>query len=426
MYHSVIGKRLVECVNKRDGRNYTVRGFYDKVYVPLFFANERLLQYVNNSPFDQVFGKQKVPFSVAVRDECLRAVHEKVDNLQPDASFFLGGPAAGSAETTSGQVTDLHIPIHHEDIYASWIGAAAGLTVDGGMTILLDSEDVLLTTYDGWMEYRRFVDQTPKIKALQINAWNGQWVASKMRDLPFLTPIVDKDGNALKTQKWVELLFALSYHNREGPRNSLLGYVYSLGQSNTTLGFIRLNLSDARRLVDIYRQFFTVPPGMQPAAFESLYQTDQSFRVACSYTEVGLRALRPKDVFGAQKGVPKLPDAKDPIKRLDFDIYQTWIIAMLNNMELIPRAEELASALCAFRQRDERGKTVHEQMVIELLGHRRRREFIDGLTAILDKDGSHHELFDRIANDITTMSPDNVPLFLTLVRFKYSAINAKK
>ena len=425
MYHSVIGKRLVACINLRNGTKYTVREFFDEVYVPLFFANSRLLQHVNNSPFAQEFTTQKKAFTIALRDECLWRVHQKVQNEEPDASFFLGGPASNTTDGTSGQVTALKIPISEEDVYASWIGAALGLTVGGGYTLLIEADDVLMTTYEGWGAYRRFLDQSPKVKPLQINAWNGQWVASRMAKSIFFEPKVDKDGAALEMQPWVQLVFALSYHYRDGPMARLLAYVYSLGQSNTTLGFVQFNLPDVKRLVDLYNQLFSVPAGMPAARFEALYQTEGTFRTACTHTEIGLRTLKPTDTFNAQKGIPKPPNVADSEKQIAFDTYQTWIIAMLNNKELLQRAEELAAALDNFRKKDERGKVVYKQMIEDLLDKKNRRDFIDALTKLLEKDGSNCELFERAVGEILSLSPDNVPLFLTLLRFKYAAVRAK-
>lgn len=338
LYHSVIGKRLVECVNRRDGTNYTVREFFDEVYIPLFFGASRFLQNIGNSPFYQEVTVRKRNLDKDVINKCLIEIHHKVKTGQRNMSILIGGPATNSVDTTSGQVTALQIPIPEEDVYASWIGTALGLTVQGGYTLLIDANDVLLTTYDGWKEYRRFLDQSPKVKSLQVNTWNGQWVASRMGASSFFDPITDKDGAALETQKWVQLLFALSDHYREGPTHRLLAYVYSLGQSNKTLGFVRLNLPEVRRLVDLYRQLFTVPPGMPPKAFEALYETDRSFETACERTEIGLRALKPKDVFKAETEIPKPPKATDAEKRVTFDTYQTWIIAMLNNKDLLLRA----------------------------------------------------------------------------------------
>ncbi len=420
-----MGKRLVACLNQREGTNYTVREFFDSVYVPLFFGSSRMLQFVNNSPFAQKFTSQKRKFTVELMDECLREVHNKVQNNQPDASFFLGGPASGVDDKTSGQVTSMGITVPKEDIYASWIGAALGLTIGGGETLLIDSADVLLTTYDGWASYRQFLDQTPTMDPFKINSWNGQWVASQMADQAYFDLKPNTDGTAPEPERWVQLLFALNHHYRERPIRHLLAYVYKFGKTNETLGFVRLNLSDVRRLVDLYRQLFTVPPGMQPKSFEAIYETTESFRFACGRTEIGLRALKPKDVFKGDTGIPKCPKATDPTSQIAFDTYQTWIIAMLNNKDLLPRAEELAAALNQFQKQDVRLKNVNKQMVEELLGKRNRREFIEELTKLLEKDSSNCDLFERVVEDLLSLSSDNVPLFLTLLRFKYAAAKAE-
>lgn len=424
MYHAVIGKRLVACLNQRDGTHYTVREFFDEVYVPLFFGSARMLQYVNNSPFAQAFTSQKKPFSNELRDECLRKVHNKIENTKPDASFFLGGPAAGKEENTSGQVTSLTISVPKEDVYASWIGAALGLTIGGGETLLIDADDVLLTTYDGWAAYRRFLDQTPKMEPFKINAWNGQWVSNHMSDEPYFDLKPNKDGTAPEPEEWVQLLFALNYHYRSSPIRQIMAYVYKFGKTNETIGFVRLNLFDVKRLIDLRYQLFTVPAGMPPKAFEALYETAESFRFACTRTEIGLRALRPRDVFNAEKGIPKTPKDAEADRQIAFDTYQTWIIAMLNK-ELMSLAEELAASLAHFEQQGLRLKTDNRQMVEQLLNQKNWKDFTEALTKVLNSDSKNHALFERVVTDLASLTSDKVLLFLTLLRFKYAVAKAK-
>ena len=429
MYHSVIGKRLVDCINRRDGTAYTVREFFDTVYVPLFFGKAPMLQYVNNSPFDQALGKQKKLLTEELIKSCLGEVHGKAKNSEPDGSFFLGGPSAKKEDGTSGQVTAMRIPVLEEDIYASWIGAALGLTVQGGMILLVDADDVLLTTYDGWKEYRTQLEQTSTLKPLQINAWNGQWLVGKFLDNSWglaWQPTLDKDNAALTTQKWVQLIFALSRHYKETEVRRLTAYVYSLGQSNTTLGFVRLNIAEAEYLVNLHQRLFTVPEGMEAADFERLYDTAESFRFACGRTEIGLSALKPQDVFRGEKGVPAAPKSTESEKRLAFDTYQTWIVAMLKNEELLTRAEEMAAALYQFQQQDQQRLTTKKgEMVEKLIKTRSWKDFVEELTEILNENEGHSELFNRVVSDLATLTSDKVPLFLTLLRFKYAFVKAK-
>ena len=52
-----------------------------------------------------------------------RDINEVVAGTQTvSAKLFVGGPAEGSLQTTSGQVTNLNPIITSEELYASWIG----------------------------------------------------------------------------------------------------------------------------------------------------------------------------------------------------------------------------------------------------------------------------------------------------------------
>jgi len=201
--------------------------------------------------------------------------------------------------------------------------------------------------------------------------------------------------------------------------------VYAFGNTNRTVGFARLNLPEVLALSDLYDELFTVPPGMPSAAFETLYKTEFGFKRACQSVAVGLRALQPKDLRVFMDG-SKAPayNASDAARALHFQTQETWIIAMLNNKDLNKRAEELAQALHQ-AGRSSRGKTTDIRRTEEVLASKSRREFIETLTAVLESDGSNGELFNGIVEEIMTMPTDNVPLFLTLVRFKHAYLSRK-
>ncbi len=432
MYLSVIGKRLVACINERDGTEYTIREFFDEVFVPLFFGNQRFLLNIGNSPFYQKVTVQKLPFTTALLKECIEETHRKVasqvQNQEIDMSIFLGGPASGSLETTSGQVTDMKLPIHEDEVLASWIGAAAGIMIQGGISLALDQKEILIRLFEGWMQYRDYLEQTPSMKPLKVNAWNGQWLTHSFgKDAAYhFVPTPTAAGDALETEGWVQLLFALSYHFQDEQLDQLPAYVYALGQSNSTMGFVRLNLAEVRRPVELFRQLFTVPEGMHPKDFESLYNTEFSFRRVCETPDIGLKAIKPKDVFKGQYEVPKPPKQDEAEKRLAFDTYQTWIIAMLNNKDLLQRAEDLSLAFLQFERKDVRGRVIYKQKVQDVLNTRHRREFIEHLTPLVEQDPDHCDLYTQTVTDLLNLSQENVTLFLTLLRFQYAATSVKQ
>lgn len=425
MYTAYMGKRLIQAINKRDGTTHTPRTFFDQVFYPCFFKNERFLLDTNNAPPGQAYKqKGKTPLTASVIADQLVKIHAKVEGGDADASIFLGGPSSDAKATTSGQVTNIRRDVPPDDVYASWIGTGLGATIEGGLSLLVDDDEALLALFEGWGQYRQYLDQTPKLKPHQINTWNGQWLAYRLgkqyNSRTNRTWQTDAEGEALTTQTWVQLLFALSYRYRNTPQKVLTTYVYAFGQMNRTIGFIQMNLPEVYALSELYGELFGVPEGLPAASFEDLYRTEFSFKRACQSVAVGLRALQPKDLR-SHMDANKLPayNASDAVRALQFQTQQTWIIAMLNNKDLSKRAEELAEALHTAGQ-SARGKTVDKRKAEEVLESRTRRDFIDKLTAVLETDAANSELFNGIVEEVISMPTDNVPLFLTLVRFKYA------
>jgi hypothetical protein len=430
MYTAYIGRKLIHAVNQRETRQYTPKTFFDTVFYPCFFGNERFLLDTNNAPPGQAYKqKGKTPLTPAVIEEQRRKIHLKIDGGDIDASIFLGGPSSDAGATTSGQVTDLARRIPADDVYASWIGTGLAATVEGGLSLLIDDDEALLALYEGWDRYRKYLDQTPVLKPHQINTWNGQWLAYRFSESYHadVRPTWDtsSDRSALNTNAWVSLLFALSYHYRKSPGKLLTVYAFAFGQMNRTLGFIRFDLPEAEELHELYNGLLpALGTGDLPGDFLPLYKTEFGFKRACESVTVGKRALQPKDLRAYLEGKQPTFDAGDAEKRFYFQLQERWIVAMLNNSELEQRAEQLAGALKASIQTD-RGKTVKANKVSDVLVSKTRREFVDKLTEVLEQNSENGELFNDVVKDVITMPAENVPLFLTLLRFKYAYLSPK-
>ena len=260
MYHALVGKRFVESFNHKESTNHSAKSFFDEVFFPLFFSGSKHLLYVNNSPTTQGATKN-LPIQ-----ELLSKIHEKVDQGSRDASMFIGAAASDPTQTTSGQVTGIAFDISEEEVYASWIGFGLGVTVEGGLSLLFDSEEVNFALFEGWQGYRNFLNETSDLKGNQINTWNGQWLTFRLGNNwhpDYLYKPVS-DGKQLLTQSWTTLLFSLA---NQFPKTSLGGYVYAFGQMNRTVGFIRLELPKVRSLSDIYRANFETPMGLRSNFF---------------------------------------------------------------------------------------------------------------------------------------------------------------
>ena len=436
MYTAYIGRRVLERYNARHGADHDPRSFFDEVFFPLFFDDERYLMWVNNSKFDQK-SKQKKSGDPAERREALAAFHTDAAGLKkPHGHLLIGGTARELDSPTSGQVTDLAMPVSADDVYTSWVGAACGIGVAGGFSILLDHDDVLDALMDGWAFYRRWLDQNPTLKPQQIDTWNGWWLMHCFD--PYFNPddaLADfqpdtktgagKWASQLNTPPWGRVLFALAHSIADVP---LTSYVYSLGNTNATIGFIRLDLPQVAYLPQLYERLFGFPGGLNRSAIEKLWETEFGFRRACEQGFIGARALEPKAL---RKYMPdprnpgRLP--KKPKKESDeitFRIYQTWIIAMLNNEDLLAQAQRAAEALHDFSKQAKRGKQTHKTMVNEVLSAGGRRAFVEHLIPIVEEDGTHKELFNELVHSVVKMPAGNVPLFLALLRFKYAYVSA--
>jgi hypothetical protein len=227
VYSAHIGRRLLTIHNAQAGQTHSPRTFFDEVFFPLFFDSERYLMWVNNSPFDQAFKlRQKQPLTAEVRRDRLTQLHAKAGAIgTQDGSILLGSAALGVEAPTSSQVTALPVPVSTDDVYLSWIGAAAGVGVEGGFSLLIDDDAVLRAIIEGWTEYRRLMDSTPNFKPHQIDTWNGWWLMHRFsrhyepdRMLPEAMFGAKKDPSslALVTARWAAVIFALAHecHNR--------------------------------------------------------------------------------------------------------------------------------------------------------------------------------------------------------------------
>ena len=425
-----IGKIFLQAYNVKYEKNYTAKDFFDKVFFPLVLDSPKYLQWVQNSPFVQKKqGKRVETLTSGERKERLSEFHQKILMGSRDASVALGYAASDEKgfATTSGQVTNMELSITAEDVYLSWIGACLGLGVKGGISILFDQPALLLDIFEGWAVYRKLLDEVPSLKGNQLSsAWNAQWLIHKYSRLfnpknPFahLDPYEEKAGvMGIKVESWTLLLIRICQHYTN-PK--VLGYVYGFGQMNTTIGFIPFVLSQIRRSFDFYDRLFQ----MEREKAEPFWGTAFGLQKACERGVVGLLAMEPKGLrdYILAKKMPKYKQENQQ-QTILFHTYITWIIAMLNNEELWAKALEFATVLQNFSKESKQGKTINARKVDEVLRAISKRKFIEALVEIVGN-STEVDVITNIASLVNTMPTENVPYFLTLVRFRYAEINNK-
>lgn len=438
MITSAIGRTFLNAYNEEYGTSYDAKTFFEEQYYPLFFDHNKYMMTAGNSPlenpklsWDDMLKGQKPYETAERRRERYDKLMDKIATGEADASIAIGFPTLDAASTTSGQVTDMRLPMGEEDIFLSWIGSGLGIGVQGGFSILFNQKDILMDVFHGWKYYRQVLENTAQLKGNQINAWNGLWLVrrydhrtfDKDRPLAGFAPVAGKDGVLnIESQTWTKVLIGIAreYHDMQ-----LMGYVYNIGKTNTTLGFIPFVLAQIRRPVQLYEKFFGMEDGRKA---EGLWGTAVGFKVACRKGVVGLKAMEPKGLAeymerGKDEKVKMPKPEKNDEQRISYNTYKIWILSMLNNEELWQESQKLAELLAeASVNKDKKISTKSANMVKEVLSAVNKKQFVDAITAVIPSVDSAEELM-AIVKEIHAMPTDNVPYFLTLVRFQYAAIN---
>jgi len=431
-----IGRIFLDAYNEKYNIKLTAKEFFVEKYYSIFYNHNKYLMSAGNSPLENPkiswdkMRSGQIPYeTIEKRIDRFSKTIQKIENEPADASIAIGFPSLDLTATTSGQITNMNLPLKEDDVYLSWIGSGFGIGVQSGLSLLFSNKKILLDLYDGWQLYREFLNKTPNLRGNQINTWNGQWIEHRYNKNtydadspsasfnPFGTM---KDGGLeVTSQSWIKVLVRIAFNY---PDTSMTAYIYSLGQTNITVGFIPFELPRIRQPYELYSKYFGPAKREQ---VEQLFGTAIGFTKACQMGVIGMNALEPKGFRDClDKGVtPKYNDA-DEEKTINFNTYQIWLLAMLNNEQLWEKAQKIAKTLNDHSISDINAKKVKSQEVANLLASVNKKQFIDGLTTIV-KGSQEIEQLAEIAELINVMPIDNVPYFLTLIRFQYAVVNKK-
>ncbi|MGQ1910804.1 hypothetical protein ACT3CE_13580 [Marinifilum sp. RC60d5] len=458
MIASTIGRTFLKVYNEKTGNNYTAKEFFEKEYFETFYNHPKYMQWVTNSPFVQMKAGQKPHLlSKEERKEKLQNLHKKIDECEADASIAIGFPASETKEfaTTSGAVTDINIKTENNDVYFSWIGGGLSVGIAGGYSIYFNNPNILFKLYEGWKIYRNYLNDQSllKLRGNQINTWNGQWLnfAFNKRfreDFDFtqlhtqnVFSVTDKVIE-VNTINWSELFFNIS---NKYPQQTLTGYVFSLGQTNKTLGFYPFHFDKAKTLIRYYKLLFGEQAALNDAKdYESLFGIH--IKRACELGSIGLQALEPKNLrkyFGndstlklskpkiKQKGNESDEDYalrkskaihKDYENIITYRTYKTWLLAMItkNKEESLEYTNEVAKALLAYR---EKATKLDRKNLIQsdILGAKSKKAFINALVTIISEiDENGLLVMKQLRDRVHMMSAEDFGYFVVLLKFDYA------
>ena len=441
MYTSTIGRTFLEAYNQANNTDYSACSFFEEIFIPLFFDHPKYMMTGGNSPLENpklnwenmILGKK--PFeSPERRKERIEEMLNKIKTKSADSSIAIGYPVLDETAGTSGQITNIELPDNKDDIYLSWIGAGLGIGVKGRITILFDHKQLLLDVFEGWQHYREYLNKTAMMKGNQINAWNGHWLAHYYDSLGFdkdvptygMNPLeaIDNGLMNIPTINWVKVLLGIAEKYDE---TALVGYLYNIGQTNTTYGFISFNLTEISRPNTFYKNIFGVPAFMQDVKkLEQLYGTAFGLRAACSMGSIGVQAMEPQ---GLKAYLPSIKSVKkisikenDEEQRIIFNTYLIWILAMMNNEKLWDVSREVAKLLLEYEASAGKARKDRTNKVEQLLASGSSKQFLQNIISIVEET-SEKQKFEDLGKTVHFMPKDNFPYFNTLIRFQYALFN---
>jgi hypothetical protein len=436
MYTTTVGRTFLNAYNKKFATEYTAKSFFEEIFVPLFFDHPKYMMTAGNSPIenpklsweDMIKGNK--PFETPEqRQERIRKMIHKIETEKAEASIAVGYGVLNDSSATTCQMTNIEMPDNKEDIYLSWIGAGLGIGVVSGLTILFDYSPLLLDIFDGWQYYREYLEKTPQMKGNQINTWNGHWIEHRYgRDFDETDPVygmnpLEKTDSGLfnlPTITWTKILLGIAL--KYSANKTLVGYLYNIGQTNTTLGFIPFQLGELYRPNLFYEKIFGESEFLKNVKrIEELYGTAFGLRTVCQYGSIGVRAMEPKGLrafLPTEKGAKNVAyKENDEEQKITFNIYLIWILAMLNNEKLWDISREIAQQLVTYKKGAEKARTNRASNIEALLSSNRRREFLQNLIPIIEDDRTIN--FENLGKMVHLMPEDNFHYFSTLIKFQY-------
>ena len=121
------------------------------------------------------------------------------------------------------------------------------------------------------------------------------------------------------------------------------------------------------------------------------------------------------------KGKIPVYDAENEEKQINFYTYKIWILAMLNNEDLCEKSREIAQMLHTYVLGDKKSNMTRRNQVNKILETNSRMIFLNELQQIIPQIPDI-KFADDIGKLIHSMPVDNIPYFLTLVRFNYAIV----
>ncbi|MEG1999278.1 MAG: hypothetical protein RR015_04615, partial [Bacteroidales bacterium] len=336
---------------------------------------------------------------------------------------------------TLSQVTNMVIQSSSDDSMLSWVGDALSIGVSGGITILFEDESVLLDLFKGWKYYREYVNAHPMMKGNQINTWNGVWLAYYYgphynERMPVNLEKISKDAvgiMSLSTTNWISILKGIINQKK---KDTMVGYLYQIKQQNLTYGFIPFSFNEIRRPFQLYKKLFGEQALVRDhAKMELLFGGGIGLHAVCRRGAIGVRSMEPKGLHEYMVTSSKRKNIKKPQNEDDtitYNIYLTWIMAVLNNADLWNQTVPIIQELISYQNGAAKQRTNRKNNVETLLESRTMDIFLKHLIPLIQDtkaDGKDIQIYQGLIELLSIMPRENYLYFNTLLRLRFALLN---
>ena len=171
------------------------------------------------------------------------------------------------------------------------------------------------------------INFTPVERRNATNDIKASTMQTSTKEKPFanFSPFEIKDGQMVeKSPSWIEALVMISMNEVIGNYH-MMSYVFQLGKTNTTIGFLPLYLEQIKRPYELYQRLFKHKP---PKSLFSLWDA-YGFKKKCECGIIDLRALEPQSLKQYVENGKEVKAAKEELKGIQILLKAKMVFALV-------------------------------------------------------------------------------------------------
>ena len=377
------GQLFVEKFNEENGTNFTPKEIFSMLAEKAFKGNRHMVNWTNSKFFQYLKdynkfldGKKEEPsFEEALNSFCYDLENR---NCGIETSINVYGGCAESnkyeMQTTEFNYCDnLHFSI--DERYCSFIGSFFQILVNGFSTTI-DDKDIIWLMYESFNKYYDFIHGNEDVKDKQLPTWNGCYLYEKIKKRKNFTTTIKFNGDKFETIDFIELLDIIATIK---DKNINVLVFESFGQTNTSSGYITIDLDDVCGWFGIFEKVLTnIDEDFDIRKYANVFGKKNLLFIAMENGEVSKEMLNPIFDFKKRIYLDEFKD-KNGIKFL------LEYIKLIMNTKEIEMSKNLANFLTESSKSNGK-KTVSVKVEIEnIFKSSNHQKLMENLMKFCDK-----------------------------------------